>query len=220
MPFTWFNIIMDIFVTEPFTIKQSPTCFLPNLEKKQDEAYWIFPPFCPTRKTPQFRRELTQCEGSKAIFMSLCGGRAPAWGNLESVLPFKLWARPPSSAAQLSCYLIFTKSCWKHSLPFLKEWEETSSSAWRWALELRSWRSVGTDGAVFSDVELLLPKCCRAAHPQNPAVPGPSTWIGDVSAWGCRTWGSVMRPWITKMGSVKDSKTRNVSEKSICPQLG
>lgn len=56
--------------------------------------------------------------------MSLCGARALAWGRLESALPFKLRARPPSSAAQVFVlWLVFTKSCWKHSLPFLKEWE-------------------------------------------------------------------------------------------------
>lgn len=99
-----------------------------------------------------------QCEGSKAIFMSLCGGCALAWGNLESVLPFKLWARPPSSAAQLSCYLIFTKSCWKHSLPFLKEWGDIllclKVSTWAKILEVcrNRWCCVCRCGAAAPKV--------------------------------------------------------------------
>lgn len=103
---------MDIFVIEPFTIKQSPTHFLPSLGKKQDGAYSIFLPFCPTRKTPPYR-ELIQHEGRGAICMPLCEGCALSWGSLESALPFKLRACVHLHLLHRSLvlHLILKKSC-------------------------------------------------------------------------------------------------------------
>lgn len=115
----------------------------------------------------------------------------------------------------LVLWLIFKKSSWKHSLPFLKEWEEDillclKVSSWPEDLGglLSRWCCVCRRGAAA-------PKALQSCTGPAPGRPGPSTGIYQVPAWGCRAWERVRCPWITK-----DSKTRDVSQKSLCPELG
>lgn len=108
----------------------------------------------------------------------------------QSALLLKLRLRPLLSAAQVSCSLADLEVALLKALPAIsKEINVPKPLGSRRApllegehLTWRSQRSIGTDGAGFSDTELQL--YCNAAQSWHPAVPGPSTQSHKVCVWG------------------------------------
>lgn len=181
---------MDILVTEPFTIMWSPICFLLNLRKKQDGAYWIFLPFCPTGRAPQLP---TGSQGSVRVEgppVHPCVKGVHCLGRPGMALPFKMWLPPPLSAPQVSGSLAGFQEVLLKALPALSKGMRSRHSPLLGGEHLtwRSGRSIETD-VLCCGCGAAAPKAlqsCAAsapgrAWPRHVDLPGPCLGLQN---WG------------------------------------